>query len=728
MDARQASSVLKIAVLAAPCFASGAAFAQTWAGGTPYGGTVSVLLQSQDAQTLFAGTNGGLFRTDDGGAHWSRKLAGAPGSGPSEFAGFALSHAQPGRLWLADVRGRIHRSDDNGETIATTTALPVDGALITQLLATSAAGEPLFVATSNVGLWYSMDAGASFSRADTNIDGGLPVVKLIVAPQDPSRFIAFPSRWVSNFYYSFGGTGWNPSANFQSPPTTGVFTNSQGLFVATNGPNHRLWYSHDFFGPWTEQLTSGCSQANSLLLDVSGENLEWLGCDDGLFGAITAPVAPPMVIDRVEAPIRNLSRDRTDTDRLWAASEHVGVFTSTDAGHSWSARNEGLSGTNFRSVAVHPQSHRLYAGYVDESTTTINPSLMFSDDDGATWTASDLSTRLWLTRAIAVDPTVRDIDATPVYAGGVGQEGNGLFKSVDGGRSFSPLGGSSPPYAQSVRDIALDPRSCASPPNSGACTSGPLQTFYVIGGTSSSTTRVLRSDDGGLTLLDRSAGLPERLTYPDNAGVEFIYPIALALDSHDARTLFIGTYLTQSVSNGIAVPTPNLPNGVFRSRDGGSTWQAVNFGLPRNGDSADTAIDVYALATDPFVDGRLWAAGAFREGRDGSRVFRSDDAGDHWTEQAAFAACDIRRLLADPQREGTLHASGTSRAQQGTGCVLRSRDGGESWTRIDSSLPATRVSAMAMLPGAPGSILVGTNTGVWQLRDAPDAIFRNGFD
>lgn len=725
MAARKAASLLKFSAFVASSFATVSASAQTWTGGTPYGGTVSVLAQSQDAQTLFAGTNGGLFRSDDGGLHWSRKLGGAPGSGPAEFAALALSSAHPGRLWIADARGRIHRSDDNGETIVATTTLPVANAVITQLLAAPGDNELLYVVSLNAGLWYSADAGTTFARADDGLDFG--VAKLAVSPSAPARLMAFTSLSVDSLYIG-DPSAWYMPPDFGAHPVAGVFAGDHGMFVATQGVGSPgVWYSYSY-GPWVRQPI-GCRTPNSLLLDAAGENLQWIGCGEGLVGT-TPPFAPPMVIDGVQAPIRQLLRDHAVTDQLWAAAEHVGVFTSADAGQSWAPRNDGLSATSFRSVAVHPHSHRLYAGYIDESTVTTNPSIMFSDDDGVTWTDSDLGNLVWLTRAITVDPTVQDVDSTPVYAGGIGDYGpTSIYKSIDGGRTFSALGGASGPYTRTVRDIVLDPRSCASPPTSGSCTSGPLQTFYAIAtGDGQLNWRVIRSDDAGATLLDRSAGLPLRITYPDNAGVEYNYPLSVALDPHDARTIYIGTYLQQSWSENGTAPTPTLSNGVFRSRDGGMTWQAVNTGLPRNGDSVDTAIDIYALATDPNVASRLWAAGAFHDGNDGSRIFRSDDAGDHWIEQAAFADCDIRRLLADPDRAGTIRASGTSKAEQGTGCVLRSRDSGESWSRIDAGLPATRVSAMATMPGAPDVVLVGTNTGVWHLRDAPDAIFRDGFD
>lgn len=710
--------VLTFAVASPDC-----TFAQTWSGGTPYGGTVRVLAQSQDAQTLFAGTEGGLFRSDDGGRHWVRKLTGAPDSGPGKFAAFALSEAQPGRIYLADYGGSIYRSDDNGETIAHTTVLP--GAFILQLVAVPGSADKLFAVTVSSGLWYSEDAGVSFSAANAGIDPAVRIRKLMISAHDPAKAMAFPvMNSVPPLYFSLtGGTGWGRGDGIGGVAIAGAFTDKIA-YVVPDWPGNGIWWNPlNFSAQWMEMFWTGpgCARPNVILPNVVNGDLEWFGCDSGLFGSVEI-VAPPMVIDGVPAPIRDILHDHADPTRLWAATDHVGVYTSADSGRSWIPRDTGLSGTGFRAVAVHPHHpQRIFAGYTDESTTTTNPALLLSDDGGTTWTASNLGKLLWLTRAIVVDPTEPRVEATPVYAAGSDSDvGTGIYKSLDGGRTWNRL---SDQWTGIVRDLVLDPRSCASPPASGPCVQGPLRTFYAI---ASGAMRVIRSDDAGASLMDRSAGLPPQLNYEDNAGGEDVQPVAITLEPANPERLYIGTYIRHGWYGDGEAPALRLANGVFRSTDGGASWQAANTGLPRYPGSVETALNVYAIAAHPVASGRVWAAVTEENGNDGSRIFRSDDGGDHWTEQAAFPSCDIRRLLVDPLATDSIYATGSSLGSKGTGCVLRSQDGGSNWERVDAGLPATAVMALASIPGEPGHMVAGTNSGIWHLRGDP--IFANGFD
>ena len=77
---------------------------------------------------------------------------------------------------------------------------------------------------------------------------------------------------------------------------------------------------------------------------------------------------------------------------------------------------------------------------------------------------------------------------------------------------------------------------------------------------------------------------------------------------------------------------PNPERGVFRSKDGGKTWEKILFRDDKTG-----AIDVVIDPNNPHVlYAALWEA--FRNscmmssGGPGSGLFKSTDGGDHWTE------------------------------------------------------------------------------------------------
>ena len=417
-------------------------------------------------------------------------------------------------------------------------------------------------------------------------------------------------------------------------------------------------------------------------------------------------------------------RDRTDPTRLWAASENSGVFISTDNGLTWRAVNDGLRASYFRSVAVDPRRpQRIFAGYINESTDSAHPGLLVSNDAGAHWEQSDANRLTSMLRGLAIDPTTAgEASSTVLYASGSADWG--IYRSIDGGSHWAVLFPNEEDLEISFfRDLVLDMRSCANPPASGPCSEGPLRSFYAVG-TLDRSLRVMRGNTDGTGLTRLGGGLPATINTPET--LESVDTIGIALDPNDSNRLYVGTTLrrTQKVT---PEPPPQIDNGVFRSDDAGVTWLPVNEGLPHQAGSAKTALDVYALATHPSRSGTLWATGSFKNGDEGSRVFRSDDAGAHWQEQVVSAECDLRRLLVDPTAPDIVYASGRF-LSQGSGCVLRSEDGGAHWTRVDADLPAGSVMAMAQVPNQHGHLVIGTNTGVWHLHDNTDRMFDSGFD
>ena len=128
---------------------------------------------------------------------------------------------------------------------------------------------------------------------------------------------------------------------------------------------------------------------------------------------------------------------------------------------------------------------------------------------------------------------------------------------------------------------------------------------------------------------------------------------------------------------------PNPERGVYRSRDGGTTWQRVLFRDERSG-----AVDLVIDRRNPSVlYAALWEA--FRvsyqmsSGGPGSGLFKSVDGGDTWVELTrkpglprgvvgkigvAVSPVDARRLYAI--------------VEAADGGVFRSDDAGDTWTRV----------------------------------------------
>jgi photosystem II stability/assembly factor-like uncharacterized protein len=148
------------------------------------------------------------------------------------------------------------------------------------------------------------------------------------------------------------------------------------------------------------------------------------------------------------------------------------------------------------------------------------------------------------------------------------------------------------------------------------------------------------SDDGGW--------IAERLL--DGTGAQ-----CLAVDPRDAETLYAGL----------------REGGVRRTRDGGRTW--VDCALPEPG--------VFSLAVSA-ADGAVYA------GTEPSRLFRSDDHGEHWRELDALLELPSRPTWRFPPRPWTSHVRWIAPSPHDAelillgielGGLMRSTDRGASW-------------------------------------------------
>ncbi len=188
--------------------------------------------------------------------------------------------------------------------------------------------------------------------------------------------------------------------------------------------------------------------------------------------------------------------------------------------------------------------------------------------------------------------------------------------------------------------------------------------------------------------------------------------------------------------------------GLFRSRDEGSTWKAVNLGLPQevtvNTILLDlTQVGLVYLGTDAGVflstnSGDQWqrASQGLPDGVDGSvtaltlttddpqtiyagtahaGVYISHDGAKTWkaSAQGLPAGATVHALLAETQGQGGhLFA-----ALAGAG-VYRSDDGGASWSTSGGGLPAAS-DGLSLLrqPSDPGGLYLGTSAGLYRSTD-----------
>jgi photosystem II stability/assembly factor-like uncharacterized protein len=166
----------------------------------------------------------------------------------------------------------------------------------------------------------------------------------------------------------------------------------------------------------------------------------------------------------------------------------------------------------------------------------------------------------------------------------------------------------------------------------------------------------------------------------------------------DSKTLIAATYQRRRREFGFAGSGPG--SGLWRSTDGGDTWQRITNGMP-TGDLGRIGLDI--SASNPDI---VYAViEAFQPG---GGVYRSNDRGATWTRQSAVNQrpnyfSQIRIDTKNPDRVWLLATA-----------LMVSNDGGKSFT-TDSIAPYAHPDHHAMWidPRDPSHIMLGNDGGVY---------------
>jgi photosystem II stability/assembly factor-like uncharacterized protein len=301
---------------------------------------------------------------------------------------------------------------------------------------------------------------------------------------------------------------------------------------------------------------------------------------------------------------------------------------------------------------------RLFAGAHSEHW---GPSLFHSDDLGRTWTEPEQApiafpegTDAALARVWQIVPANPDQPGV-VYAG---VEPSALFRSTDGGLTF-----------ELVRGLWDHPHRSSWFPGAGGqaihtIIPHPTDDDRIM--VAMSTGGVYQSSDGGATW------------HPTNTGVEAGFNPADPFPEFGQCVHRVARSATQP-------DRLYLQNhgGVYRSDDGGSTWQSIDAGLPAN---FGFSVVVHPTDPDTAYVFPLTADWERLPPRHRCAVYRTSDAGQTWQEltnglpDGPFLSSVLRDAM-------TITESGELYFGTRNGEVYESRDEGESWQEVAARLP-----------------------------------------
>jgi photosystem II stability/assembly factor-like uncharacterized protein len=281
---------------------------------------------------------------------------------------------------------------------------------------------------------------------------------------------------------------------------------------------------------------------------------------------------------------------------------------------------------------------------------------------GTVWEPVFDAARVSSVGALALAPSNPEV----VYVGtGEETEGEGVFKSTDGGKSWTNVGLRDTHY---ITSIIVDPRS----PDTvlvgsfGDPISGAARGVY-------------RTTDGGKSWR-------QVLSTGDRAGIA-----DMCAAPNEPRTVYAASWAGRPLPNDKRTP---VVSQVFKSIDGGETWKQLSgAGLP------DVPRGRIGVAATP-KQGRVYAI--MNQG-----FFRSDDSGEHWTRSTTDARVVgsgfFGRTFADPRDADTVYVVQTS--------TYRSIDGGKTFEAFKGTPSGEDDHVLWIDPQDTKRMLMGTDQG-----------------
>ncbi len=550
----------------------------------------------------------GVLKSTDAGATWNR-VNDSSLTSPGLSLDIEVSPTDPRRVYLAQYAGL----DDEGDLRSSGVFVSADGGVhwsmtlhgLARDIAVDPANPSTVCATMQriddgsgrpPGVFRSTDSGQTWANTFTGpFDPARgPTFNVAISPAEPSRVMVYGSGIFSNQYQS------RIAASTDSGKTFTIIGGS-GL---PSGTVEFLEVSP------LDAMKAFVGYAGGDVFRTLDGGASWYcvtrGYCDGVFGAG----------DKTHVDMHSFAFSPVDAGRVYLGGDG-GLYSSGDSGTEWEPRNQSLSLTTFRSIAIHPLIPGLSFGGTQDNGTqrrqagTSGWQEIITGDGGQ----------------IVIDPVDPSIMFTTYIYGTIfiwgdnGQSYNGVVaenSSFDEPNQY-PRIAFYPPFVGSAtterlffgtwRLFVSDSLGShwTAPGGTLDLTRGDYDVLSAIGVapsdqdviyTGSSRGRVMRSSDGGDTWKDVTRGLPDRFVTGitvdrRNPAVAWL-TVSGFRSGHVYKTMNFGsTWMDVSgelpdIPANAMLQDPIDPNvmylatdiGVFRNSGGGDVWESLNDGMP----------------------------------------------------------------------------------------------------------------------------------------------------
>ncbi|HEX7316053.1 MAG TPA: peptidoglycan-binding protein [Pyrinomonadaceae bacterium] len=759
----------------------------SWEATGPLGGDVrSLVIDPQDAKRLYFGTiDGQIYTSADGGDNWSR-VAGF--NRPGLLIDNIIVDPRDSKVIYAAAHrhkeaGGFFKTTDGGRTWREAQQLKGDGIhSVTQ----SPKNPDLLFAGTNRGIWRSDDAGDHWELLDTKATPGLiNIESLAVDPRDSN--VVYAGTWYLPYKTTDGGKTWNITK-------TGIIDDSDifAIEIDDSDPDHviasacsGIYETRNAGANWRKVngIPSQSRRTRAILQNPGRPDTIYAGTTEGFWMSNNGGADWKVTTSRQIFEVNSIAVHPSNPDVVYIGTNNYGVMVSRDGGRNFVPSNGGYSGR--RAYAVVPDREkpgRVYATTIN--TATGGGYFYVSNDAGETW---QLSARNMPPRLIAYTILQDARDGNIIYLG----TNSGLYRSVDRGASWAPLGAPKPkaPVRKGKKAAAgsrTPPASSSAASRNGASVASPTVAArpkpndvvkraqealnlagYEVGkpdGVAGTRTvaalRRYQTDKSipvtgqfdaatlaalGLAGGMQSAGALAAAVQTSSVFlVDTINALAYTGDARDGRMGMLaatnaGLFRTYDVEKGWQV-IPYGPNmdvrtlcvaasvqepetifvgtsnsGVLVSRDNGKSWEQAR-GIP-------TEAPVNVIERDPKRPENVYVGTT-------QTLYASHDGGQRWLRRGGnLPLGSFTSILINPENPdelfvGNAYERGGARifSEVEGGGVFRSDDKGMTWQRLDPMLPSRRVWALAFDPQDNARLFVGTHSaGVYVARRGGDS-------
>ena len=613
----------------------------------PEGGVVtSIAVDPASPNTVYAATiGGGVFKSTDGAANWSRINSGLADTNISALA-IARSNSQT--LYAGSKYGTIYKSANGGSTWNQVRS-DAKQVYIWTIAIDPNNPNTVYVGTGGSRIYITFDGGQSWVNSSNPL---LQHVRAIAI--DPTNTNRIYAGTHTLFRSTDRGLTWS---SVQIRPgsidiTSIVLDPRDSRVIYVGSRRGDIYISTDSGAHWSgDFLELNDTEVSSLALDPlnpdtiyvgGGETIIGRRGDTGIFRGTNRGQNWAMLDTGIAFPdVLALAASPANGGAVYAGGRGLGVLKSTDQGSSWRQVNNGLIAADVRSVAVaRSNPTTIFAG----ANAT---GLSRSTDAGASWAQVDLGVNPLIVLSLATDPA----DANIVY---VGTQSQGLFRSTDGGFSWAHpqtiLGEN-----DTVASLAVDTIN--------------TNTVYAGAAIANTDSGLFKSTDKGVSWVKVNSLFP-RVLVADPVESNLLYAATdgspSAFKSTDGGRSWSespagGNGLIRSFAidptNNRIVYVGKQGLGVLRSTDGGTSWAAAGSGLLNNGpralaiDPANTNVIYAAVSSATISSAEISGPAPF------NGIFRSVNAGASWTQFNPGLVNPVAFALAiDPSDSRTVYA------------------------------------------------------------------------